>query len=715
MTRRSVSSRAQAKTLLLEIGTEELPPQALQQLGAALGAALYGELQSNELLVKDDEQFQWFAAPRRLAVLIPNVRGKQPDRNTERRGPAVRVAFDADGAPTQAARGFAASCGVELDELQRHEDDNGAWLVYRRRQRGSAAGHLLPDCARAALSALPIPRRMRWGAGQTEFVRPVHWAVLMHGERVIKTELLSVRTGNCTYGHRFHAPSALRIDNADDYPEILAKHGFVVADFTARAQTIRRQVTRLAAAKDGIVGSDESLLDEVTGLVEWPVAMLGTIDDEFMDIPAEILISAMRGHQKYFHVCDKDGGLLPFFITVCNIKSRSPRRVRSGNERVLRARLADARFFWDSDRKTPLPRRLDTLRNLSWHNRIGSFHDKSDRLKKLAAEFALITGADPDATSRAAVLCKADLVTDAVGEFPELQGVMGGHYARHDGEPEAVAATIAEHYMPRYAGDSLPITPGGRALAIADRLDTLVGLFAAGEEPRADKDPYALRRAALSVLRLLVEAAVDTDLRRLVESTVRVFNATAAKIPDPDTRRSLNADTANKVVDFVLDRLPSYYAARGYAADEIAAVSATRSTELYDFDQRLQAVAEFRKHEAATSLAAANKRIRNILRQADYDFAQPRAQALRLQEPAEQHLADAIATAVKDVEPLLRARAYTESLARLAALREPIDRFFDEVMVMAEDPEVRRNRFALLHDVGHLFGHIADMSRLQNP
>ncbi|MDH3377563.1 MAG: glycine--tRNA ligase subunit beta [Gammaproteobacteria bacterium] len=715
MTRRSVNGRVQAKTLLLEIGTEELPPRALRQLGAALGAALYGELRSTGLLVEENGQFQWFAAPRRLGVRIPNVFGKQPDRNTERRGPGVNVAFDTNGAPTKAAIGFAASCGVELDELQRHEDEKGAWLVYRQRQRGLTVGQLLPGCVRAALQALPIPRRMRWGAGQTEFVRPVHWAVLMHGKRVIKTELLSMRTGNCTYGHRFHAPDALPIDNADDYPEILTKYGFVMADFTARAQTIRKQVTRLATTKGGIVGSDESLLDEVTGLVEWPVAILGTIDDAFMDIPAEMLISAMRDHQKYFHVCDKDGVLLPYFISVCNIKSRSPRRVRSGNERVLRARLADARFFWDTDRKTPLSQRLGGLRNLSWHNSLGSFHEKSERLAKLATEFALITGADADATSRAAILCKADLVTDAVGEFPELQGVMGGHYARHDGEPEAVATAIAEHYKPRYGGDSLPITPGGRALAIADKLDTLVGLFAAGEEPRADKDPYALRRVSLSVLRLLVEATVDTDLRLLVESTVRVFNAAAARIPDPDTRRALNADTADKVLEFILDRLPSYYAARGYAADEIAAVSTTTSTALYDFDQRLQAVAEFRKHEAATSLAAANKRIRNILRQADYESAQPRDRALRLQEPAEQHLANAIDVACKEVEPLLRTRAYTKSLARLAALREPVDRFFDEVMVMAEDPDVRRNRLALLHDVGELFLRIADVSRLQNP
>ncbi len=710
--RRAAGARAGSASLLLEVGTEELPPKALRELGEALAAQLHRRLLESDLLEAVQAGYDWFATPRRLAVRVPHVRRRQPDRRVERRGPAVRAAFDAQGRPTAAALGFARSCGVDIDRLERVDTDKGSWLVLRERQRGAAAAELLPACVDDALKALPIPKRMRWGAGDSEFVRPVHWVVLLHGARVVRTVVLSVETGRGSRGHRFHAPGRVDIANADDYAEAIASKGHIIPAFDQRRAHIRRQLRRLAARRGAVAVIDEELLEEVTGLVEWPQPIMGEIDPEFMEVPPEVLISSMRDHQKYFHVTTPDGHLLPFFIAVSNIKSKAPRRVRDGNERVLRARLADARFFWEADRRISLQKRVDALADVTFHNKLGSLAEKSERLRIVARRLAAATGGDEDSAARAAWLAKADLVSDMVGEFPQLQGTMGRYYALHDGETEEVAAAIAEHYRPRFAGDALPETATGCIVALSDKLDTLVGIFATGEEPSGDRDPFGLRRAALGVLRILIEKHLDIDLEQAIAASIAVYAASAERIPDAQTRLAFDESTLRSLLDFLLDRLRAYYADAGFAADEIAAVRACRPTRPHDFDRRLRAVASFRAMDAAHALSEANKRIRNILRKAGYTGGTP-ADAALFRERAERQLAQRVAELEAEVTPLLREGAYEQALSRLASLREPIDRFFDEVMVMADEEDVRNNRLAMLSGVSRLFLGIADVSRLQ--
>lgn len=690
-----------AATLLVELGTEELPPRALRRLGEQFGVLVQEELARRELLVDPEVCAETFATPRRLAVKVPGVRRRQPDREVVRRGPALAAAFDADGRPTKAAEGFARSCGVGVEQLERLENDKGAWLIQRRREPGRPARFLVPEALGEALKRLPIPKRMRWGEGEAEFVRPVHWLVLLHGADLVPAEILSVRAGRATRGHRFHHPRPIALRNADQYPGPLEQRGFVIADFDRRRARIRARVDALARARGGRALYDDALLDEVTALVEWPQPVAGGFDPGFLEVPPEPLVSAMRDHQKYFAVADARGRLLPHFVAVANIKSPRPSRIRAGNERVLRARFADARFFWDTDRKTPLAERVEGLKDVVFHLKLGSLYDKTLRVRALAAQVAGAIHAERALAERAAWLAKADLMTGMVGEFPELQGIMGRYYARHDGEDPQVAEAIAEHYLPRHAGDALPQTGVGQALAVADRLDTLAGIFGAGEAPSGDKDPFALRRAALGVLRVLIERRLDLDLRRLLDAAVAGYELAF----EP-------GGVADQVFDFMLERLRAYYMDAGVALDVFEAVRVRRPVRPLDFHRRVQAVSGFLKRPEAASLTAANKRIRNLLRQAGGAPAGSGEDSARYREAAERELAQRVAALEGELAGAFEAGDYDRALAALAGLREPVDRFFDQVMVMVEDEALRGARLRLLKRLNDLFLRVADLSRL---
>ncbi len=691
------------KSLLVELGTEELPPKALKRLGERFGAGIVEWLDAAGFVDADAPAWRWYATPRRLAVWVPGVVARQGDQQNERRGPALAAAFDGDGKPTRAALGFAGSCGVDVGELDTLKTDKGEWLVHRSTVPGKALGDVVEACIVDAVAKLPIPKRMRWGAGEAEFVRPVHWLLVLHGGDALDATVFGIRAGHQTMGHRFHAPGALRVTSADRYAGQLKEKGSVWPDYEERKLEIHLQVERCAKKLGGVAVIDDALLEEVTGLVERPVAVSGSFDKRYLDVPVECLVSSMRDHQKYFHVVDGDGRLLPHFITVSNIASNEPKRVRQGNERVLNARLADADFFWREDLGRSLESRAAELDGLLFHNKLGSVADKCARMAELARRVARDLEVDPAPCVRAARLCKADLVTAMVGEFPELQGIMGRYYAAHDGEDEAVARAIEEHYRPRHAGDEIPADTVGRLVAIADKVDTLTGIFAAGEEPTGDKDPYALRRAALGLIRILVEGRLDLDVAVLVEAAAKRYEAGGVTVGESACKRA---------VDFVTDRYPAHFAADGFSADEIAAVAAVRATRPLDVDQRLRAVAAFRSLPAAESLAAANKRIGNILRKADgagnhaMDFD-------RLVEPAEQALAEQLVRVSSQVSSLVKRADYDQALEILAGFRESVDRFFDEVMVMDEDESLRNNRLALLGQLSGLFLGIADLSRLQ--
>jgi glycyl-tRNA synthetase beta chain len=691
-----------AADLLVEIGTEELPPKALRSLGEALGEKFLAALQQAQLLQDPGKPCKVFAAPRRLAVRVPAVRQRQPDQDQERRGPAVQAAFDEHGAPTRAAQGFAASCGVPVDQLQRVKTDKGEWLVYRQRQAGRPAAELVPDLLLQALGQLPIPRHMRWGDLDAEFVRPVHWLVLLHGERVLPAELLSVRAGRDTRGHRFHHPKALRLKQPHDYEAVLKKTGLVLADFGDRRERIRAGVMKLAAKEGGRAHIEEQLLDEVASLVEWPEPLLGRFDSEFLDVPHEALVSTMQANQKYFPVVDNRNRLLPCFITVSNIRSRKKAVVREGNERVLRARFADAQFFWNTDRKLRLESRVDALKDVVFHVRLGSLYDKMERVRTLAGRIAEQLGGDRGDAERAAYLSKADLLSGMVGEFPELQGTMGRYYALHDGEAKTVAEAIEEHYWPRFAGDLVPPSTAGRALGIADRLDTLTGIFAVGEIPTGEKDPFALRRAALGALRTMIEGRLDLDLPALLAAAVEGHGS----LPRA-------GEAAHQVYEFMMDRLRAYYADAGVRHDVFEAVRACNPPRPFDFGLRVNAVMEFLKMKEAASLTAANKRIRNILKQGQ-QLEWDHVSEVLLQEPAEKALAKRVKALREELLPLFEGGDYTAAMKQLAALRPQVDDFFDSVMVMVDEEAVRDNRLALLSGMSDLFLRVADLSKLQD-
>ncbi|MDD2894100.1 MAG: glycine--tRNA ligase subunit beta [Halothiobacillaceae bacterium] len=708
--------------LLIEIGTEELPPKALTTLANALADGVVRRLHEAGL---PPQGHIVYAAPRRLAVLVQGLAERQPDREIERRGPAVNAAFDGEGRPSKALEGFARSCGVSVNELEELATDKGAWMVYRAQQPGQSAQALIPAMLAQALDELPIPKRMRWGAGETAFVRPLHWIVLLFGSDVIDAEIYGIHTGRMTRGHRFHHPEPLSIPAPGDYAVLLESTGHVVADFATRRAMIRAQVESAATELGGHAVLDDDLLDEVAALTEWPRVVTGNFEPRFLDVPKEALISTMQGNQRYFPLLDTAGKLLPHFITVANIDSTDPAAVRLGNERVIRPRFSDAEFFWKEDRKQPLSANLESLKSVVFQQKLGTQFDKTERVVRLARHIAVLTGADVENTARAALLAKCDLMSGMVGEFPELQGIMGRYLATHDGEQPDVAQALDEVYMPRRAGDELPATAVGQALALAERIDTLIGIYlGARMAPTGAKDPFALRRAALGVLRIIIEKNLDLDLLGLLKF------ACAEKIVSSDPRPlkpvkkpgasssihltaelSIDPNKANEVFDFMLDRLRAYIQDRGIRHDVFDAVLATRPLRPLDFERRAQAVNAFLALPQAESLAAANKRISNILKKVDGELPSIINDTLLL-ESAERELASHVQKLEAELAPLFAAGDYAAALSKLAYLREAVDAFFDNVMVMADDAALRDNRLALLNRMRALFLKVADISLL---
>ncbi len=691
------------RDFLVELGTEELPPKALARLSKAFTAGIEEGLEKAGL---SHGEIQSYGAPRRLAVWVKALAEAQADKKIERRGPAVKAAFDGDGLPTKALQGFARSCGVAVDVLETLDTDKGSWLVFRGEEKGQPAQALLADIVQHALDKLPIPKRMRWGGLTAEFVRPVHWLVLLFGDEVIDAEILAVKAGRETRGHRFHHPDKLYLSEPAAYAPLLETEGRVVAHFGDRREAVRAQVEEAAVKLGGRAVIDEALLDEVAGMVEWPVAVAGSFEARFLDVPAEALISAMKGHQKYFHVVDGEGKLMPNFITVSNIDSKNVAAVRAGNERVIRPRLADAEFFWNQDCKRTLADRRQDLKTVVFQKELGTVFDKSERIAELAGLITEQLGGVRSDGVRAGQLAKCDLMSEMVGEFPELQGIMGRYYARNDGESEAVAEAMDAQYMPRFAGDELPRGVVGQAVAIADKLDTLVGIFGIGQRPTGSKDPFALRRAALGVLRGIIEQKLGLDLAQLIAEGVNRYRVGG---------REFDADVVSQVFDFMMERLRVYYQDAGISVDVFDAVQAVAPTRPFDFDQRMRAVSAFRELAESEALAAANKRASNILRQAlDGGVQIPdKVDSALLEAAEEQLLAERIAVVDEAVKPALAAFDYSRALQEMATLRASVDAFFDQVMVMVEDEAVRRNRLALLSGLRKLFLNVADVSRLQ--
>ena len=684
-------------TLLIELGVEELPPGALAKLAFALRDGIVKGLDDAE--VPHGEAYA-LASPRRLAVRIEALAGKQPDREVEKRGPALAAAFK-DGQPTKAAEGFARSCGVTVDELIHLETDKGTWLGYREQQQGDTVEALLPAIVNTAVHALPVPKNMRWGASRTEFSRPVHWLVLLYGDQVVPASVLDLESGRTTRGHRFHAPTPIELAHAEDY-ETALENAYVLVDLEHRRERIREQVLAEAEVHDAQAVIDEDLLEEVNGLVEWPVALTGSFDERFLEVPAECLISSMKANQKYFHLLDADGKLKPQFITLANIDSEDPQQVIYGNEKVIRPRLADAAFFFETDRKRTLESRRESLANVVFQHELGSLADKAARTEVVARFIAGKIDGDSQAAARAAQLAKCDLVTEMVLEFPELQGIMGTYYARHDGEPEAVAEAIHEQYLPRFAGDEIPRTSTGLAIALADRLDTLTGIFGIGQRPTGAKDPFALRRATIGVLNILIKGELDLDLRELLELA-------ASQHRDLPKAEGLVDD----VLTYMLDRFRAWAQDEALPVDVYLAVRARPVTRPLDFARRLRAVHRFGQREEAVALAAANKRVSNILSKQQHDGS-IEVNGDLLAEEAEIALANAISDCRDQVEPLFREAEYAQALDILATLRAPVDHFFDDVMVAVEDDAVRANRLALLAGLQALFLEVADIAELQS-
>jgi glycyl-tRNA synthetase beta chain len=714
---------------LVEIGTEELPPKALPVLEQAFVAGVISGLAKAALGHGD---IRAFATPRRLAVLVKRLAAQQPQQNLKRRGPPLSAAFDAAGAPTRAALAFAESCGASLEALQRLDEGKGSFLYFVGTKSGAPAMELLPAVVQTALDQLPIARRMHWGEGEAMFVRPVHWVVMLFGTEVVPGVLLDTAAGRHTRGHRFHAPRPLALSSPGAYERTLRERGYVLADFVARRERIRAEVTAAATAVNGRALIGEALLDEVTALTEWPVALAGRFEARFLSLPREVLISTLEHHQRYFPVEDAEGRLLPAFITVSNIESREPDKVRAGNERVVRPRLADAAFFFEQDRRQPLAARCAALDAVTFQGKLGSLGDKSRRVRALAAELSSASGATRENAERAALLAKCDLLTAMVGEFPELQGIMGSYYAQADGEPSEVAAAIREHYLPRAAGDALPASRTGLVVAIADKLDTLAGIFAIGEKPTGTKDPFGLRRAALGVQRILIEKGLDLDLLSYIGRAVALVRAdierirTSAGAPAAaqaaPAAASVSAEaTAREIYDFLMERLRAYYlegsrvapvAGRAAVTTEMFdAVLAARPASPLDFDARLKALSTFLELPEAQGLTAANKRIANILRKANAT-AGGEVEVRALKEPAEVRLFDAMHGLRDSVASATARREYAGALGRLAQLRPAIDAFFDQVMVMDENPQLRSNRLNLLAQLQGLFAGVADLSRL---
>ena len=678
----------------VEIGTEELPPKALKTLATAFSDNIVEELAKQNL---SHGEVSWYAAPRRLAVRVNQLALQQQDKVVEKRGPALAAAFDADGKPTKAAAAWAASNGITAEQAERLETDKGAWLIHKALIKGESTASLLPAVVSTALAKLPIAKPMRWGNSTAEFIRPVHTVTLLLGDDVVPATILGKEAGRVSYGHRFHAPALVEIKNADSYLSTL-EQSYVIADFAKRKAIIAENVAAQAKALNGVALMDDALLEEVASLVEWPVVLVGSFEERFLQVPAEPLISTMKDNQKYFPLVDNKGKLLNKFIFVANIASKDPSQIISGNEKVVRPRLSDAQFFFVTDAKTKLVDRLPALSTVLFQQKLGTLLEKSERIAKVAAFIAGKIGADVTHAERAGLLSKTDLMTNMVGEFPEVQGVMGMHYARLDGEPEAVAVALNEQYKPRFAGDSLPSQLEACAVAIADKMDSLVGIFGIGQAPKGDKDPFALRRAAIGALRIMVEKQLPLDLLELIEFSKTTFGD-----------KLTQATVSDEVLDFMLGRFRAWYEGEGFGVDVIQAVLARRPTNPADFDRRVKAVAEFRKLDAALALAAANKRVANILAKVTEAIPESINSAL-LSEEAEQALYKAI---VAEQAYQATVSSYAEGLSHLAAMRDVVDQFFDKVMVNADNAAVRLNRQALLQQLRELFLRVADISVLQ--
>lgn len=687
----------QTADFLVEIGTEELPPKALKTLSEAFANGIQKGLEEAELSF---DQVTPYASPRRLAVRVQGLQVIQADKTIERKGPAKKAAFDTDGQPTKALIGFARGCGAEVSDLSEIETDKGVWMVYYLEQTGEKAESLLPAIVRQSLAKLPIPKRMRWGASEVEFVRPVHWVLMLLDDQVVPAEILGLAAGNTTRGHRFHAPQEITIANPGEYLSKLEAEGKVQVDFQARSEMIREQVESAAKALNGIADIDEALLEEVAALNEWPHAVVGDFDEVFLSVPSEALISAMKGHQKYFHLLAQDGSLMAKFITFSNIESSNPESVKKGNERVIRPRLADAKFFWDQDRKHSLDDFIPRLKTVVFQQKLGTLFDKVERLETLVVKIGKPLGETSELLERAARLSKCDLMSEMVGEFPDLQGVMGRYYALEQNENSEVAGALDAQYQPRFAGDTLPASGVAQALAIADKLDTITGIFGLGQVPTGDKDPFGLRRSALGLLRIMIEKQLNLDLRLLIRESLKLHS-------EVDSSEAL----VNDIYDFMISRLKAYYADKGVSAEEFEAVRVCAPSHPLDFDKRIEAVQKFSAMEAAESLSAANKRISNILKKLDAPFAETVDTEL-FSDVAEKQLFAVLDALREEVSQLIAESDYTQAMQSLARIRQPVDAFFDDVMVMADDRAIRNNRLALLNQIYQLFLQIADISRL---
>jgi len=685
------------ENLLIELGTEELPPKSLRQLAESFASNVEAELNKAELSF---EKVNWLASPRRLALVITNLSDSQADKVVEKRGPAVNVAFDADGQSTKAAQGWARSNGITVEQAERLVTDKGEWLLFKAEVKGKKIAELIPTIAADALAKLPIPKPMRWGSTTTQFIRPVHTVCMLFGSDLIEGELLGVKSDRTIRGHRFLGEAEFTIAHADQYASLLEETGKVIVDYERRKSIIKEQVEALAAKENGVAAIDDDLLEEVTSLVEWPVTLAGSFEEKFLDVPSEALIYTMKDHQKYFPVLGKDGNLLPRFIFVSNIVSRDPIQVIEGNEKVVRPRLADAEFFFETDKKKTLESRLESLSTVLFQKQLGTLKDKSERIANIAAKIAEQIKADTKHAQRAGLLSKTDLMTEMVLECPDVQGVMGMYYARFDGEAEEVAVALNEQYLPRFAGDKLPTSLVACAVSLADKLDSLVGIFGIGQAPKGAADPFALRRAAIGLLRIIKDKELDLDIVDLVEIAKTEY-----------TDKLTNSNVVNDVVDFMFARFRAAYQSNGFSVELIQSVLDRRPTKPVDFEKRIQAVAKFQELPEAAPIAAANKRISNILAKVKGDINADLDSDL-LQEDAEKALAQKLSSLESKLSPLFEQGDYESALFELASLQAPVDVFFDNVMVMADDKAVKQNRLAILNRLRNLFLQVADVSVL---
>ena len=682
--------------LLIEIGTEELPPKSLVKLATAFRDNIQIEFSDNDLTYS---HVKWYASPRRLAVVIEGLAEFQADKNVEKRGPATASAFDQNGEPTRAANGWARSNGIEVNQAERLKTDKGEWLLFKAQVKGLAINQLLPDLVEKALKALPIAKPMRWGSKLTQFIRPIHTITMLYGTELIRGKVLDVSSKRLINGHRFHCNAPFELDCADNYLSQLEQH-FVIADHGRRKSIILEQIQSLAKQENASADVNDDLLDEVTSLVEWPVALIANFEESFLAVPKEALIYTMKDDQKYFPLLDGSGQLKSRFIFITNIESKDPGTIISGNEKVIRPRLADAEFFFNTDKKKTLESRRASLKTIIFQKQLGTLYEKSERIATMSKHIAVILGTDYENAYRAGLLCKTDLMTNMVMEFPDVQGVMGMHYARLDGESELVALAQNEQYMPRFAGDNLPTSEVSVCVALADKIDSLVGIFGIGQTPKGDKDPFALRRASIGVLRIIVDKALPLDLINLVDASIATFG---------DKIKTENLQV--KVIDFILARFKAWYAEQGITAGVVQAVAVNRPTRPADFAARVEAVKSFNTLDSSDALAAANKRVANILAKNVFENELPFNKALLL-EPAEIALANCLESVELRIQPMLELSDYTNALVVLAELRQPIDEFFDNVMVMADDESVRRNRLTLLSSLRGLFLCCADISVL---